>query len=920
MKLYVQTFARLASCCLFAFAGIASAAETLVLQPTEDAGKHVVLVAGDEEYRSEETMPMLAKILSQKHGFKCTVVFAWSADGKYIDPNNQRGLRGLAALDSADLMIIGTRFRQPSDDEAAHLTKFMDAGKPIIGIRTSTHAFNGNGKFGDKIGFGEWGRKILGEQWVNHHGSHKIQGGRGVIEPGKADHPILTSVKDIFVQSDIYGVIHLTEEDNILLRGAVTESLDPKSKNIDGDKNDPMQPFAWLHPYTSPAGTKGQSFCTTGGASVDFLCEDLRRLIVNAAYHLTDREVPADADVAFVDPYKPTFYGFIREKDWWKDADMQPEDYGLGKSPQRPDPPGTPEWNFWPTSTGPDAATLPLQLRKGQRIAAVGNSLAERMNLYGNFETLLHTRFPEKELVFRNFGWPADEVGNQQRPSSYTKIDDPLQVFSPELFLCFFGFNESFAGRSPEAIAAFIGNYRAYITSMNERFAGNSPSFVLISPIAFEPTGDPLQPVGDEENKNLAAYRDAIEQLAAEDGHIFVDLLSPSQKAFSVHDGNDFTINGVHINERGDQLVASLLDATLFPKQHPVNMDLSTFQEVRKWVNDKAWFHLQDYRMLNGWYVYGGRRTWDTETFPTEYHKIRNMVAVRDRYIWDLAAGRDVPAQPNDSATGEVFTPETMFGTRDDNFRQMREPKELRFLTPEESIATMTVPDGFEVKLFASEREFPELANPNQIAFDNQGRLWVSCMANYPQWQPGAAKPNDRLLIFEDTDNDGMADECKTFYDKLICPTGFEFWNGGVLVVDEPRILFIKDTDGDDKADFVEQLVDGIATDDTHHTMGAWEWSHGGYLHMLEGVSLSTTMETPWGPFRNKSTSGGYMFDPHAIKFQHYRTPGYGNPWCLVFDTWGNGIRRRRHQCETALAQPVGRQRSRPTQDVNARV
>jgi putative heme-binding domain-containing protein len=512
------------------------------------------------------------------------------------------------------------------------------------------------------------------------------------------------------------------------------------------------------------------------------------------------------------------------------------------------------------------------------------------MNLYGHFETLLHTRFPEQELVFRNFGWPADEVGNQQRPNSYTTIDDPLQVFGPETFLCFFGFNESFAGRSPAAIDAFVASYRAYISSMSEQFADNRPSFVLISPIAFESTGNPLQPSGDEENQNLRAYADAIKQLAEADGHFFVDAFAETEQLFSAEPGNQFTINGAHVNERGDAALGQILDGKLFGSPHPLGVDASEFQRIRRWVNDKSWFHLQDYRMLNGWYVYGGRRTWDTETFPTEYRKIRNMVAVRDRYLWDLAAGRPVPEQPNDEATGEVFTPETMFGTRDENFRKMREPEELRYLTPEESIATMTVPEGMEVKLFASEREFPELANPNQIAFDNQGRLWVSCMANYPQWQPGAAKPNDRLLILEDTNNDGLADVCKTFYDKLICPTGFEFFNGGVLVVDEPRILFIKDTDGDDKADLVQEIIDGIATDDTHHTVGAWEWSHGGYLHMLEGVSLSTTLETPWGPFRNKNTAGAYVFDPHALRFQHYRTPGYGNPWCLVFDQWGNGI------------------------------
>ena len=202
----------------------------------------------------------------------------------------------------------------------------------------------------------------------------------------------------------------------------------------------------------------------------------------------------------------------------------------------------------------------------------------------------------------------------------------------------------------------------------------------------------------------------------------------------------------------------------------------------------------------------------------------------------------------------------------------------------------MKVPDGMEVKLFASEREFPELANPCQLAFDSKGRLWVACMPNYPQWKPGDQRPDDRLLILEDTDQDGMADKCTAFYDKLICPTGFEFHDGGVLVIDEPRILFLKDTDGDDKADVVEQIIDGIATDDTHHTMGAWEWSHGGRLHLLEGVSMSTTLETPWGPFRNKGTAGCYVFDPLSLRWRRFITPGYGNPWCFVFDKWGMGI------------------------------
>lgn len=329
------------------------AADTLKLAGKDGPGKgkKIVLIAGDEEYRSEETAPMLAKILSQKHGFDCVVVFSWTEN--YIDPNNQAGLRGLEELDNADLMIIGTRFRRPDAKGAAHITKYLNAGKPVIGFRTATHAFTGGGSFGDgenKISFGQFGRKVLGEQWVNHHGGHKREGARGVIEAANKDHAILNGVGDIFAPSDVYGVKHLTEEDTILLRGAVTKTLDPKSENVAGKKNDPMQALAWLHSYTSPDGKKkGSSFCTTAGASVDFVSEGLRRVVVNAAYHLTGLKIPAKADVEYVDAFYPSFYGFIRDKNWFKDLDMQAEDYGLGKKPHVVDPPGTPHWPFRPS-------------------------------------------------------------------------------------------------------------------------------------------------------------------------------------------------------------------------------------------------------------------------------------------------------------------------------------------------------------------------------------------------------------------------------------------------------------------------------------------------------------------------------------------------------------------------------------------
>ena len=288
--------------------------------------------------------------------------------------------------------------------------------------------------------------------------------------------------------------------------------------------------------------------------------------------------------------------------------------------------------------------------------------------------------------------------------------------------------------------------------------------------------------------------------------------------------------------------------------------------------------------MVNGWYVYGGRRTFDHETFPREYLKIRAMAEARDRYVWDLAQGREA-TPPDDNKTGELYKQTTRFG-----MNTYSEPKELHYLSPEEDIATFKVPEGFEVTLYASEREFPELAKPVQLNFDNKGRLWVSCMPTYPQWKPGDPHPNDRLLILEDTKGAGRADKCTVFYDQLQCPVGFEFWQGGVLVASQPHILFLRDTNNDDHADVVEQWTDGFGSDDTHQSVNAWQWSPGGLLNLLEGVNMSTAVETPWGPFRNQNTPGDYVLDPRTMKLRHYVTPGYGNPWCYVYDGWGQGI------------------------------
>ena len=221
------------------------------------ARRHIILVSGDEEYRSEETMPMLAKILATHHGFDCTVLFAIDPETGQIDPLCQTNIPGLHHLDSADLMIISTRFRELPDQQMKHIINYTNSGRPVMGLRTATHAFNYSRKpnspyakydFKSETFDGGYGRQVLGETWINHHGHHGHESTRGLINPELADHPILTGVKDIWGTTDVYGVKKLTGCPDVLLEGQVLTGME----RTDGPKADtPPMPIAWIRNYTS---------------------------------------------------------------------------------------------------------------------------------------------------------------------------------------------------------------------------------------------------------------------------------------------------------------------------------------------------------------------------------------------------------------------------------------------------------------------------------------------------------------------------------------------------------------------------------------------------------------------------------------------------------------------------------------------
>lgn len=276
---------------------------------------------------------MLGKILSVRHGFKCTVLFSINPEDGTIDPLNQKNLPGLENLESADLMIIDTRFRELPDDQMKYVDEYVNSGKPIIGLRTATHAFKyekGNDSRYKKYDFrsSEWpggfGQQVLGDTWINHHGHHRFESTRGVINQSQKDNPILNGVEDVWGPTDVYGIKNLPQSATVLLYGEVLEGMEPDDKPLAGPKNDPMMPVAWTKTFTGSSGKPAKIFCTTMGAAVDLACEDLRRLIVNAAYWAVDLEgkIPEKANVEIVGSYEPTFYGFGKFKPGLKPADL----------------------------------------------------------------------------------------------------------------------------------------------------------------------------------------------------------------------------------------------------------------------------------------------------------------------------------------------------------------------------------------------------------------------------------------------------------------------------------------------------------------------------------------------------------------------------------------------------------------------
>ncbi len=504
--------------------------------------------------------------------------------------------------------------------------------------------------------------------------------------------------------------------------------------------------------------------------------------------------------------------------------------------------------------------SLPLELLPQARIAYIGGLLLDNERRHGFLESFLHQKYSNHKLEIRNFTWPADEIALQPRPDNFGDLDQHLFYFETDVIIAAFGTNESFAGR--EGLSAFEEKLDTFLSHLTTHaYNGESgPQVVLLSPTLHE--NKEKNKAGDRNNENLKLYAKALADAAQKHKVAFVDVLELGSA------NSPLTSNGSSLNEQGQKAFAKKAFQVITGSEAP-----EMNAQVQERVIDKATQFAYRYRPLNTFYYTGGRNeNYGYLDFLPAMRNFDLMVESRNEAIWKTAAGN--PSQPDDSHLPDLGEVVIARGANE-------------WLSPADEQKAFDIDPRFEISCFASEEDFPELACPIQIRWDARGRLWVSCSTTYPHVYPGQ-EPSDKLIILEDTDQDGRADKCTTFADDLHIPLAFTLDDkGGVYLSEQPHLTYLHDSDGDDKADSREILVTGFGCEDSHHSLHDFVWTPGGHLLFRESIFHNTQVETPYGPVRAKNSSW-FLYHPETQKLTAFGAYPNTNPWGVVYDRYGN--------------------------------
>ena len=371
-------------------------------------------------------------------------------------------------------------------------------------------------------------------------------------------------------------------------------------------------------------------------------------------------------------------------------------------------------------------AEEPFSFQQNDVVAIYGNGLADRMQHDPWVETVLQSHLKGMNVSFRNMSFSGDMVNKRPRNKGFTNDEEYLQHVGPDAVFSVYGYNASFAG--PDGADA----YRAELVKMIQRYTalreqeGKDVRFVLFSPIACENTGERNLPDGTELNSNLAAYTEATRQAAEETGATFVDLFSPTRQLFE-SSSERYTINGIHLSPKGYGRLAEIISTALLDRPAPAQDKLAGIYEA---VQDKNWHWHNRYRATDGNDIWGGRSTLtfvdgqsNADVLKHELVMLDVMTANRDKAIWAAAEGK--PYVVDDS---NVPPPVKVISNIGGGSKSSSAEKEgsIDYLSPEESIARLKLPEGYDLKVFASDVQFPDLANRGQLQVDAKGRLWAA--------------------------------------------------------------------------------------------------------------------------------------------------------------------------------------------------
>jgi len=560
-------------------------------------------------------------------------------------------------------------------------------------------------------------------------------------------------------------------------------------------------------------------------------------------------------------------------------------------------------------------APAKLELKPGDSIAIVGGGIADRMQHEGTLETLIYQSFPKDDLTIRNLGFAGDEVARRDRSENFGSPDDWLTRVKADVIFAFWGFNESFAGEA--GLEKFKNDLDKWVKETKAKnYSGKgSPRIVLFSPAQVDEIFSAYETsdAGKRINERLVLYTTAMKAVAGSNQIQFIDLLElmPKNAFFASSyeaptnweskypplktDGFlNNALNGIYLNEGGNETCAEVIVTSLFVKdtfKAPPGRKSDINAKLKAAVLEKAAMWHSRYRTVDGYNVYGGRSKLSYKSNKDggeldNYKVMQEEMAVRDvmtanleKRVWAIAKGGDLEVK-HDNLPAVTEVKSNMPGKNPDASHV--------YPSGEDIITKVTVPKGVKVNLFASEKEFPELVNPVQMAWDTKGRLWVAAWKTYPERTPWD-KQGDSLIILEDTNGDGKADKCTNFLSGLNCPTGFQFYKDGVLVMQAPDLWFVRDTNNDGKADWKERVLMGLDSADSHHTTNAMCYEPGGAIYLSDGVFHRTQVETPNGVVRNEDGCI-FRYEPRTNKFEKYASYGFANPHGRVFDSWGNDI------------------------------